>query len=510
MPICHATDLPAIPDKPDAEVFKDAPAPWRDYLIKTRAAERIADPLQRCLAFPDLPGNQWPTGHAAAHCRHHYAIKRPTLAEIGELVNRGEIAQLEKIFDESLQRHFSEDDFGDDIHDTFNYLLTRGDEGIDQLTADWLKQAPDSAYANLARGAYFNGAAWKARGGKFSSETPQDNLRRMSELVEQAIPYFERAISLNPKLMPAYTGMIDMGMMDSRPELEAKGVRGAEKFDAACPELANIRMRAISPRWGGSYEEMLAYANRLSLHLDRRPQLAINVSAPYADRGDRMVADDQFTHETVEILEIALRAGSDEDALRDAANVVMNVTDGDKDKWKGVAYLLQESRFRPTNAWGARQIGWRLVRGEPEWSLRYSQLAVSLEDKNAFGHYLLAAGYYNSKQFELAEQHYLIALEDSGQRRASLKELSSMWLFDAGMPRKAAAAKARPYVDRWIKEYPKDGAAWIMRVSVESAIDGFVEEQLILNVLKFADRKDPWQADIVRKIEQARKQVPGK
>ena len=40
---------------------------------------------------------------------------------------------------------------------------------------------------------------------------------------------------------------------------------------------------------------MLAYANRLSLHLDRRPQLAINVSAPYADRGDRMVADAERT-----------------------------------------------------------------------------------------------------------------------------------------------------------------------------------------------------------------------
>src|SRR5690606_7564819 len=105
------------------------------------------------------------------------------------------------------------------------------------------------AYANLARGAYFNGAAWKARGAEFSSETPDDNLRRMSELVERAIPYFEKAISINPKLMPAYTGMIDMGKLDSRPRLVREAIRQAEKLDPACPELARMRMHALQPRW---------------------------------------------------------------------------------------------------------------------------------------------------------------------------------------------------------------------------------------------------------------------
>lgn len=507
VPICHAANLPAMPDKSDAEIFKVAPAPWRDYLIKTRAAERITDPLQRCLAFPDLPGNQWPAGHAAAHCRHHYAIKRPTLAEIGELVNNGEIAQLERIFDEGLQRHFSEADFSDDIHDTFNYLLTRGGEDIDQLTANWLKQAPDSAYANLARGAYFNGAAWKARGGNFSSETPDGNLRRMSELVEQAIPYFEKAISINPKLMPAYTGMVDMGMLDSRPDLEARGARGAEKFDAACPELANVLMRATSPRWGGSYEEMLAYANRLSTYLDRRPQLAVYVGAPYADRGDRLIAADQYTRQTEEMLEIAIKAGSNEDALRDAANVVLNLKDGAADPWKGVAYLLQEERFRETNAWGKRRIAWQLVKPEPEWSLRYSQRAVELDADNGFGHYLLAAGYYNTKQYEQADRQYRIALEDETQRRASLRELSNMWLFDSGLKGKAAADKARPFIDRLNKEYPGDGAGWIMQLNLRIATRDPIDDELLKTILETADRKNPWQANAVKKIEEMRRSM---
>ena len=479
-------------------------------MLKAREAERIADPLQRCLAFPDVPGNRWPANHAAAHCRHHHAIKRSTLAEIGELVNRGEIAQLERLFDESLRRHFSEVDFGDDIHDTFNYLLTRGGEDIDQLTASWLKQAPGSAYANLARGAYFNGAAWKARGGKFSSETPDRNLRLMSELVEQAIPYFDKAISINPKLMPAYTGMIDMGMLDSRPDLEARGMRGAEKIDAACPELANVHMRAISPRWGGSYEEMLAYANQLSTYLDRRPQLAVHVGAPYADRGDRLIAADQYTRQAAEMLEVAIKAGSDEDALRDAANVAINSKEGDPDRWKGLAYLLQEERFRETNAWGKRMIAWELVQPEPEWSLRFSQRAVDLDADNGLGHYLLAAGYYNTKQYEQADRHYRIALEDRSQRPAALRELSTMWLFDSGLKGKAAADKARPFIDRLNKEYPDDGAGWIMQLNLRIATHDPIDDELLKTVLKTADRENPWQANAVKKIEEMRRRMGAK
>ncbi len=488
-------------------MFKDAPAPWRDYLIKARAAERIADPLQQCLAFPGLPGIQWPAAHVVAHCRHHHAIKRPTLAEIGGRVDRGELVELEAMMDAGLQRHFSESDFGEDIHDTFEYLLRNSDAETDRVTAAWLQKAPGSAYANLARGAFYHGSAWEARGGKYVAETPDESMRRMSRFVDETIPYYERAIAINPRLIPAYTALVNLGMLDSRRALGSRAIEMAEKLDPACVELARDRMRILQPRWGGSYEQMLVYANRLSTYLDRRPQLAIYVGAPYADRGDRLVADDQYTRQTAEILEIAIKAGSDEDALRDAANVAMNLKDEDPDRWKGLAYLLQEERFRETSAWGNRMIAWELVQQEPEWSLRYSQRAVELEADNGFGHYLLAAGYYNTRQYELADQHYRIALDDKEQRLASLRELSTMWLFDSGLKGKVAADKARPFIDRLNKEYPDDGAGWIMRLNLHIATQNPIDDELLKTILKTADRKNPWQASAVKKIEEMRRSM---
>ena len=184
-------EAPPIPDKPAAEQFKDVPAPWRDYLIKARAAERIADPLQRCLAYPDIPGNQWPGGHAAAHCRDH-AIKVLTLVELAAYVDGGDFTGLGQRLDAYLQRHFSDADFGEDIHYVFDQFI-RADGEADRISAQWLARQPDGAYANLARASFYQGAAATARGGKYAAQTPRDNLRRMTEFVDKAVPLFERA-----------------------------------------------------------------------------------------------------------------------------------------------------------------------------------------------------------------------------------------------------------------------------------------------------------------------------
>ena len=510
LPAASANDLVSIPEQAKAGAIEEIPVAWRDYYARARIAERIADPLQRCLAFPDLPGNQWPAGHAAAHCRHHHSNTRPILADIRNLIDKGDVAALDRRMDAILQQHYAAEGFSEEIHDTFEYLLNNSDEETEQLTAAWLEKAPDSAYAHLARGSFYRASAWAARGEKYSSETSRESMRRMSEFADKALPHLEKAASLNPKLIPAFTSMIDLGMLDSRMEVERKGIKQAEKLDPACLELARKKMQALQPRWGGTYEQMLAYSNQLTTYLDRRPQLSMYVGKPYSDRGDRLIADKQFTQETQEILDVALAVGTDEDALRDAANVSANRTDVAPDHWRAVAYLLQETRFRETSAWGARQIAWRLGRGEPEWSLRYSKQAVSSNPENSLGHYLLAGSYYKTRQFDLAEKQYLIALQDSDYRRASLLEVSRMWMFDSRLGPKEAAAKARPYVDRWLDEYPKDGAAWIMRLHVNINSDGFVDDQLIDTVLEMADRKDPWQASVVGSLEKARKAKPKK
>lgn len=493
-------EAPPIPDKPEAQQFKDVPAPWRDYLIKARAAERIADPLQRCLAYPDIPGNEWPQGHAAAHCRDH-AVRVMTLDEIATYVNGGDFAGLDQRLDAYLQRHFSDADFGEDIHYVFRQFRDTDGEA-DRVSARWLERQPDSAYANLARASYYRYSAWAARGSKFAAETPRDNLRTMTELVDKAVPLLERAAELEPRLMPVYAGMLEVGMMDSRPELEQRAIALASKQDPACLSMAKARMRALEPRWGGSYEEMLSLGAELSAHVAGRPQLAMYLGAPYGDRGSVLVADDKLDQETAAILDIAVRMGSAEDYLHDAADVAFNAKDEAKDPWKALAYLLQETRFREAEVWAYRNIARMLIIQEPEWGLRNAFIAERLAPDESFLQYLIAAGYYKLHRYADAEKRYLVALEDPQQRQASLRELVKMWMFDAGLERKVGALKAKPYLDRLLAEYPKDGQAWMYRTASDATIHGSVSDEVVQSFLRNADRDDPRQAELVRRIEE--------
>lgn len=510
-PACFAAgaagELRPIPDKPEDEQFKDAPEPWRDYLIKARAAERIEDPLQRCLAYPDLPGNQWPLGHAEAHCRFH-AIRVIGLEEIDAYLQRGDVSGLEGRMDAYLAKHFSKTDFGEDIHLVFGHFRI-SNEGADRISARWLELAPGSAYANHARGEYYRDLAWQSRGENWASETPRDNMRRMSGFVEQAIPYFRRAADIKPDLMPAYAALLDISTVDSRRGLAREAVERAVKQDPACIEMARQRMRSAQPRWGGDYNEMLSIAAELSKHVAQRPQLAIHIAAPYGDRGDRLSAEKQYTKETVEILDVAIRIGSNEGHLRDAATVALNLPreEGGPDNWKALSLLLQESRFNAVSAWASRQIAWRLVRIEPEWSLRHSSRAYADDPEDTFGNYVLAAAYNNTGQYEAAEKHYLVSVEGEHQRHASLRELSTMWLYGKGMDRKQAAAKAKPYIDRLLQAYPDDGRGWLYRIDQEAITNGRIEQERFERFLAVADRNDPMQAHAVTRIEAMLKEM---
>ncbi|MFT3898110.1 MAG: hypothetical protein QM719_10530 [Thermomonas sp.] len=492
--VAFAAEPPAIPEKVDPKRYEEVPEPWRDYLLQARAAERIGDPLQRCLAFPDLPGNHWPAGHAAAHCRYHFAHKAPSLAEIAAMLDGGKVAELEALVDASQQRHFSDRDFGEDIHQIFDRALFDASPESDRVTAKWLELAPGSAYANLARGQFLVSSAWDARGGKYASETPRASLQRMSELAGEAIPYLEKSLQIDPRLMPAYTVLINLGMMDSREDVEENAFERAKKIDPACVELARMRMNALEPRWGGSYEQMLSYANELKQYVPGRPQLAMYIEKPFSDRGDVLVDDDEYTKATLDVLQAAVAIGGDEDAFRDAADVAFHATDVEKDRWKGVSYLLQETRFRDTNAWGNRSIGWALVLTEPEWSLRYSLRSIELDPGNAKAHSIAGAGYSNMHLLPEAEQQYGIAMEDPNQRHYSLREVAQMWFF-GDRPDHARMAKAKPYIDRLLREYPDDGRGWILDLRRRMFINEPLDVAMIEATLKKVDRSDEWQAD---------------
>jgi tetratricopeptide (TPR) repeat protein len=169
--------------------------------------------------------------------------------------------------------------------------------------------------------------------------------------------------------------------------------------------------------------------------------------------------------------------------------------------------LLQEARFRDGNAWADKTIAWRLLRKEPEWALRYLVRAEKLEPSDPELQYMLGAAYYNAHQYARAQQHYIVAIDDPKQRQASLRELSTMWLFDAGLGRREGAIKAKPFVDRLQAEYPDDGRGWIYRFDCLGRLGQSISTEQIEKFLAVADRTDPAQIEAITAVESALKKA---
>ncbi|MEW9572764.1 hypothetical protein ABQJ54_13480 [Rhodanobacter sp. Si-c] len=504
-----ATDLrvPPIPAKDAAKVFPDAPEPWRDYLAKARAAERIADPLQRCLAFPDLPGNHWPEGHAVAHCAFHAMQDAPAikLDELDGYLARGDTKGLRVRLDGYLARHYAKGALGEDIDVVFEQF--DASERSDNLSRSWLQSAPNDPYANLARADYLLQRAWKARGKQYVADTSVGNLENMQAQVDQAIPLFDKASKLEPRLLPAYVGLMEAAMLTGRDELGEAAFAAAEKQDPACLYLIRQRMQSLRPRWGGSYEQLAAYMETLTLRLQEHPAIAIYLPWPYEDRASEFEGDEFYKSQAAALLDHAVDVGSHDQSLHETGEVALNRIDAPVDTWRGLALLLQEARFRHGDAWADRVIAKYLVRYEPEWAMQYLARAQKLAPDSGMLQYLLGAAHYNTHRYAEAQRYYAAAIKDPDYRQASLRELSAMWLYDAGLDRKAGAIKARPHVDRLLSEYPTDGRGWLYHFDCVARLGQGISSEDIKRFLAVADRDDPQQAKAIASFESVLKNV---
>ncbi len=486
-----AKEVAALPAGGSPDRFKDEPEPWRTYFRAARKAEQIADPLERCLAYPDLPGTQWPAGYGAAHCHYHLG-RVPTVAETDALVSAGNIDELEQRLRSLLATHETDVPERESVHRFFQLLSEEPKDGL-RITERWVALAPDSALAAVARGSALKGAGWEARGEDWARETSDTQMRAMSAYFDQAEIQFKRATELQPGWVYPYIGLMDIGKAD-RDEIGEWGFEKANAIDPGCGEVAYRRMQALAPRWGGSWGAMEVYAKQLAVHVARRPLLANQISELYSDFIAMVDVDQRRTPKAIALLESAVQTSGLEAGLRAAAAAIMDPSEGEPDRRRGVAMLLQESRFQPAGTWSDRQIGSYFVRRDPAWAKSVLRRAVAAAPDDAFGRYSLGAANYNSGDFDEAEPHYLVAANHPDYEAEALGELATMWLLDAGLEPGKAAAKAKPFVERLLKAHPKNANGLYLRIVLKAASpQGFPDETLIREYLAVADHSDPRQ-----------------
>jgi tetratricopeptide (TPR) repeat protein len=438
--------------KPAPPRYDTAPEPWRSYLLKAREADAISDPMQRCLAFPALPGTQWPANLIPAHCEYVFGLHL-NLDDIKQHLDSNDLAGLEAIFRKLQDRHFSEGDFSEHIHNAIGLFV--GDYASGAVSKRWLEAAPDSPFAMTARAEFYRSMGWAARGGAYAQETPDEQLARMKEFHAKARALYTQALAKEPRLMPAHAGLVDIAKNgDSADDEFAAGYAA----DPACEVLLRWHMEGLKPRWGGSYRQMDALEAKMLPYMDRRPLLALARTGSYDDKSDIAVAAKEYKL-SVFALKPMLAVSSSPQVTDDLASSLGQIEDADH--WEQLAYMVHSTRFRTGDAWHARQRGRQqmLLARDPELANRSLAASVKAEPGSLFGHYLYAASFSQLGRVDDAEREYLVALQDTpdtSNHRDSLLELADMMVWAR------RGDKAREYAKRAVTEYPDNAQAWLV------------------------------------------------
>ncbi len=174
---------------------------------------------------------------------------------------RREFAELTSVF-ERFQADFESDPTREtwpmDAADAFNSAETAIEAGLDA----WVAATPASFAPYLARGTHWTSVGYARRGTRWAKDTPPEDFAAMREAFDRARPDLEKSLSLRPKLVAAQRPLIQIGRAESDDAGTERAIAGAL---SACPSCFRVRvtyMTNSTPRWGGSYSKMAAFAKK--------------------------------------------------------------------------------------------------------------------------------------------------------------------------------------------------------------------------------------------------------
>jgi membrane associated rhomboid family serine protease len=132
-------------------------------------------------------------------------------------------------------------------------------------TADWRRSVKNSEMADLVEAMFFSEWAWSARGTGFANSISAQNLALYAYRTEMAAAALEEVADRASNNPLWYTLSLNVGLDQSKDRDQLQAI-----FDQAFARVPKYRplyrrmLRILMPRWGGSYEDVDKFINRIN------------------------------------------------------------------------------------------------------------------------------------------------------------------------------------------------------------------------------------------------------
>ncbi len=212
-----------------------------------------------------------------------YPPNETYLPSIIELIRRRQFDSLDTIFNRlegDVRRNVrNENRFGDafDAADRDDSTLLAG------LDA-WVAAKPTSAHARIARARYHLSAAWRRRGTAYIKDTPPERIRGMAESAQRAIADVRAGIQIDSTHLIAHEIGIRVLQLAGSHEAAAQLMTHGLASHPGSYALPSSLIHMLWPRWGGSEELLVRFAERAVQDSARNPRLVTLRGAVYETR----------------------------------------------------------------------------------------------------------------------------------------------------------------------------------------------------------------------------------
>lgn len=250
------------------------------------------------LAACNRVGTHEPARYTVAQARASWEAAKPHIIpreRLWELLRAGEFDAIEVELGALLARSSAGELDEYVLQITVPGAFDVNDPELAARIEEWATARPDQAMARAARGILGVRRVFDILGQwRPHHERYPEVLRLLQEPGRAAVADLRRAVELEPDFHIAASYLIIAGRILGERELMDEGL---EKALGAAPDSYYARVNyiyALEPQWGGSYEEMRAFAKQGQSHAAARPRLIALLGYEHWTRGATLFRKGKF------------------------------------------------------------------------------------------------------------------------------------------------------------------------------------------------------------------------
>jgi len=190
------------------------------------------------------------------------------------LLKQGQLDRLESFFTALSMASLKSYEKERELYLAF-LAFENSDPELERILKRWVAKKPGSYSSHVALGYYYLHSGWLARGGRFSDETWNDQFKGMADYFSLAVKSFKRALKINDRLIPAYSGMMSVATSNCDVVSINFIAKKALSSRPASSSIYTLLLHSMKPKWCGSIAILQSLLKDIRKQYNKNPYLKI-------------------------------------------------------------------------------------------------------------------------------------------------------------------------------------------------------------------------------------------